>query len=160
MAFALWGLELRESAASLTFVQGRNSTIKSFKSNLSLNTLDPVKHVRLLGYPFTNCISCSICRKSIVFWTCVHYEPIKIVITFNSSVWTSVFACYFCLLLYSVCVSQQWIFSFTCMLLAAVFHGLPSPDGLLSSLPTLLCYFGLHCFLLEKLLHLLIYLEM
>lgn len=160
MAFALWGLELRESAASLTFVQGRNSTIKSFKSNLSLNTLDPVKHVRLLGYPFTNCISCSICRKCIVFWTCVHYELIKIVITFNSSIWTSVFACYFCLLLYSVCVSQQWIFSFTCMLLAAVFHGLPSPDGLLSSLPTLLCYFGLHCFLLEKLLHLLIYLEM
>lgn len=39
-------------------------------------------------------------------------------------------------------------------------HGLPSPDGLLSSLPILLCYFGWHYFLLEKLLHLLIYLEM
>lgn len=87
MALALWGLEPRESAAFLTLVQGRNSTIKSLKSNLSLNTLDPVKHLRLLGYPFTNCISWSISRKPFfffnlhLFWTnqnCHHFLLINL----------------------------------------------------------------------------------
>lgn len=41
------------------------------------------------------------------FLACLPYEPIEIVVGFNSLIRTAVFACYFCSLPYSVSVSQQ-----------------------------------------------------